>query len=47
MGGHVTRMNGMKNPYKILIKNYEGKKTHIKPRRIGEMYIEKDLKEMA
>jgi hypothetical protein len=43
MGRHVKQMKSMKNAYKTLIKNYEGKKTRIKLRRTGENYIKMDL----
>jgi hypothetical protein len=46
-GGQVTHMKWMKNEYKVLIKYYEGKKTHIKPRSIREIYIKMDLKEIS
>jgi hypothetical protein len=47
MAGHVTHMKRMKNEYKMLFKNYEMEETSIKSRRIGEIYIKMDLKEIA
>jgi hypothetical protein len=45
--GHVAPMGDMKNLYKILVRNPEGKKPFVRPRHGKEDNIKMDIKEMG